>query len=186
MRFYFDIEKTLAAAGHVLKVNRGRMNYMNLLKTLYVADRQAFIKWQRTVTGDAPESRPNGPVLRKVLELLNGDGGAVQSSWNEFISERDDYTVRLLKAPNEGCLSERERVVLNEANTRFGTTPFNQLVRAVHNHQHFPEWKHPRPKGHEPIDFAHVLRSGANMSDSEIRAVSHELDHLRQMKSRLA
>ena len=48
------------------------MSYMKLIKLLYLADREALLRWGRPITFDAYVSMDRGPVLSSVLDLING------------------------------------------------------------------------------------------------------------------
>ena len=52
MHFHFDFDKTLQAAGVLLDADDKRMEYMRLLKLLYVTDRESLAETGRTLTGD--------------------------------------------------------------------------------------------------------------------------------------
>jgi len=50
--FIFQFHKTLQAAAYILQASGGRMNYANLLRLLYIADRECLAEEGDTITGD--------------------------------------------------------------------------------------------------------------------------------------
>jgi len=55
----FNEAKATQAAALLLKLRGGRMNYMKLIKLLYLVDRTALIRWGRPVTFDSYCSMPH-------------------------------------------------------------------------------------------------------------------------------
>ena len=52
MHFRFDFDKTLQAAGVLLDADDNHMEFMRLVKLLYIADRELLATTGRTLTGD--------------------------------------------------------------------------------------------------------------------------------------
>ena len=53
MRMRFNEKKATQAAARFLRLCKGCMNYMKLIKLLYIADREALLRWGRPITTDA-------------------------------------------------------------------------------------------------------------------------------------
>src|SRR5262245_59190004 len=106
IRFAFDERKAAAAAGYLLSLEGKRMNYMRLLKLLYLAERQSLATLGRPIIGDTPFSFDQGPVLSRVYDLIkaNKPGGP----WGECIERDSRYEVRLKAVPDLGALSDAE------------------------------------------------------------------------------
>jgi hypothetical protein len=70
--FYLDIRKTVQAIGVLLDV-RGieRLEYIAIIKLLYIADRESWKETGASITGDVPCAMKNGPVLRGVYDPVN-------------------------------------------------------------------------------------------------------------------
>ena len=71
MERLFDEKKATQAAACFLKLADGGLNYMVLIKDLYLADRQALAGWGRSITNDKYYSMKCGPVLSNVLDQIN-------------------------------------------------------------------------------------------------------------------
>jgi len=48
------------------------MNYLKLMKLLYLADRESMRRNGRPISGDRYVSMDHGPVLSQTLNLING------------------------------------------------------------------------------------------------------------------
>src|SRR5580700_367699 len=82
--FPLKIEKTIQAIG-VLFRHDGvrRMNYMRLLKLLYIADREAVKETGRPITGGPLMAMERGPVLQEVYDLIRGQHAAMPF-WDRY------------------------------------------------------------------------------------------------------
>ena len=144
------------------------MSYMKLIKMLYLADRQSLIETGYPITGDRPVSMDRGPVLSRVLDLINWGGSSV---WQRFISPSHDYDIDLLEPAGTDELSPYEVEVLHSINERFGGLDRWALVRYTHT---LPEWVDPAGAAVE-IDPRVILRE-AGKSDEEIQEIASQVD----------
>lgn len=84
MNFPFNFAKTLQAAGVLLGFANDRMEYMRLLKLLYIADREILAETNRPITGDRVVAMKHGPVLSRTYDIIKGES-AWSSEWSEYI-----------------------------------------------------------------------------------------------------
>lgn len=90
------------------------MSYMKLIKLLYLADREALLRFGCPITTDRYVSMDRGPVLSRVLNLITEEREpASQSLWTTAISEPDHYGVRLNKDIEPEELSDAEIELLD-------------------------------------------------------------------------
>lgn len=144
IRFRFDERKATAAAALLLELAGGTMEYLRLLKLLYIADREALDALGRPITGDKFVSMKHGPVLsqtynlikRVVLPQLPGGG----SPWVEHIEGVGRYRVHLKKHPGVGALSEAETAVLAKVFQLYRDHDVWTLRDETHT---LPEWEDP-------------------------------------------
>lgn len=167
IQFQFDIEKTVQATAFLLKLNSGHMNYMGLLKMLYIADRKSFERMNSPITGDVYFSLDYGPVLSGVYDLIKGNelGRSTARNpltvWRQFISTREqnykataNYEVFLTNDPGVGDLCEEEERILGNVFSTFGRLDPFAVADWTHG---LPEWEKP-PKGSRlPISVEHIL-----------------------------
>lgn len=171
MRLRFNELKATQAAARLLVARGGRMSYMKLLKLLYIADREALLRWGRPITGDAFYSLDHGPVLSRTLTLINeGAAPGETSEWVDHISVPDGYSVTLLKDPGDGALCEAEVDLLAEIFQKFGHLNRWDIVKLTHS---FPEWQDPHGSSIR-IDSRDILEAGGK-TDRQIAAIEEEL-----------
>ena len=139
--FVFDEMKATQAACYLLTLNAGQMNYMKMIKLLYLADRKFITDWNNTITTDSYVSMDNGPVTSKIYDLIKASKTDNGSYWASLI-QTDEYNVVLKKEPAEyDRLSPMEMEVLADVNTRFSGCSEWDLVDYCH--KHLPEWQDP-------------------------------------------
>ena len=135
--FRFNLVKTVQAAAVVLRATRAkRMNYMKLLKLLYICDRESIRDTGRPITGDIVCAMKRGPVLSRTLDLIKGTD-LHAGEWESFI-ERDNYHAVLAHDPGRDQLSRYEASKLDEVARRYEACDEWQMVEETHT---FPEWK---------------------------------------------
>jgi len=171
----FNEKKTTQAAARFLALADGRMNYMLLIKLLYLLDRRALSQWGRPVTGDDYFSMKYGPVLSEVLDLITDMPDPTGASyWAKHISDPVHYVVELTVDPGDDELSEAEEEVIEAIFKKFGG--YNQFDLATRLHQMLEEW-HPVEHGRIPITYGDILKA-IKKPPEEIAAIEEELSSL--------
>ena len=85
----FNLDKTIQAAAYLLKQEpECRMNYMRLLKMLYIANRQSLKTRDVPICGDKAYAMKRGPVLSATLDLINGSDPS-SPQWSQTIEKLD-------------------------------------------------------------------------------------------------
>ncbi len=146
--------KIIQAIGVVgRQVGNHRMNYMRVLKLLYIADRESLAETGRQISGDKVVAMDRGPVLSGVLDLINGQHVESQT-WNRFIS-RDGYHIEVHTDPGVQELSQYEIEKLEEVAIRHRLDDEWVMVNKTHQ---FPEWaSNHEPGSSRPIPLADIL-----------------------------
>ena len=130
------------------------MSYMKLIKLLYLADREALLRWGCPITTDRYVSLDRGPVLSHVLNLITDETDPETSSiWARVISEPTKYEVHLNEEIQEEELSDAEIDLLNEIFREYGKMSRWDLVRITHD---LPEWVDPAGSA-IPISYRDIL-----------------------------
>lgn len=177
LNFKFNNAKTTEAAALLLKKNGGSMNYMKLIKLLYLIDRETLTRWGRPVTGDYYVSMKHGPVLSNVLDLINcGDDPSHESIWHKYITSPSDYSISLKKGeiPQLSELSKRERKVIDEIFEKYENADQWKMVDICHDL--LPEWED--PGGSSTLIRVEAILKAVKKTDAEIREIESEVDHL--------
>jgi uncharacterized phage-associated protein len=174
MRLAFNETKVTHATAYLLEFESKRMNYVKLIKLLYIADREALNRWGRPITTDCYVSMDKGPVLSKTFDLITeGREPGISSPWFEYISFPSNYEVSLIKDCPKDELSPAEENLLKEIYEQYGHMNQWQLVKHVHK---FDEWRDPHGSS-IPITYRDILRA-VNKTESEIKEISEELSQL--------
>ena len=153
MRFVFDERKAAQAASILLERAGGSMDYLKLIKLLYLADRVALIETESPITGDRYVSMKHGPTPCQVLELIMQEHPPEDSIWHSYVKRR--YFDALLCGQVESeQLSESNVALLNDIYEVYGKLRPSAVVSQT---QALPEWQDPSETS-IPIDPADILR----------------------------
>jgi len=183
MQHRFDETKTTQAAARFLRLAGGELNYMLLIKLLYMLDREALLRWGRPVTFDTFYSMYLGPMLSTVHDLVTEPPIPQEDSiWNEVISSPGNYSVKLMKEIGTERLSEAEDELIDQLFAKFGgpykDTPFD-LVNLLHST--LPEWKKVEKGERLPLAIKDILLAGKKSAE-DIQAIEDELEGLGIMR----
>src|SRR5260221_5786815 len=64
IKFSFNERKAVQAAGRLVANAGGEINYLALMKLLYLIDREALIRFGKPITGDKVVAMKHGPARR--------------------------------------------------------------------------------------------------------------------------
>jgi uncharacterized phage-associated protein len=141
-RFAFDEKKATQATALLITKSGGSINYMKLIKLLYLTNREAMSRWGRPVVPDGYYSLPHGPILSRVLGLINEQlRPGTASFWKEHITAPRDYTIQIAEDPGFDEFSPREISLINEVFLKYGHMNEWDLVEWCHSN--LKEWKDP-------------------------------------------
>ena len=175
MKPNFRVDKTTQAASLFLKLRTEKMSYMKLIKLLYLADREALIRWGRPISYDLYVSMDHGPVLSKTLNLINeSDVSDAQKYWSTYITAPlGDHEVNIIGDPGTDNLSEAEEELLNEIFSKYGKMSRWEIRDYVHT---LPEWIDPKGSA-IPIEYEDILlREGK--TEAETTSIKNEIEEL--------
>jgi uncharacterized phage-associated protein len=181
MHLQFDETKATQVAAYFLELRGGQMHYIKLIKLMYLADREALLRWGVPITRDRYVSMDNGPVLSTVLKLITED--RPKPVWSRFISAPlGEYEVKLLESAPTDSLSRAEEKLIREIFEAYG---YRNRWDLIDNVMHkLPEWQNPN-KSSIPIQIREILKAGGDTED-EIRVVLRELQSFANDEEKLA
>jgi len=190
IHFRYNPLKTFQAVALLLKLHGEPMNYMKLLKLLYMADRIALQSINQPISGDDYFSMDFGPVLSHVYDSIKKkDSGEQQEIWEKHISTRDhnylqtnNHNIWLLADPGDSKLSEAEEDIIKDVYAQYGK--LDQFYLAELTHRYFPEWKDPNG-GATPILVESVLKNVGKNAE-EIAEIEYEIAQERYLDRILA
>lgn len=138
MSWHFNPGKATQAAAYLLKLgNADRMNYLKVLKLLYLADRLSIREKGYPVTGDDVYAMDYGPVLTRVYDFIRARPRLGADVWAESF-RTDNYDLVLLSDPKIGDLSRHDIRILNKVFEEHHDVNGFDVSELTHD---FPEWQ---------------------------------------------
>ncbi|MBQ7538509.1 MAG: SocA family protein [Treponema sp.] len=139
-----SINKLIQIVFFILKRNNLSMNYMKLIKLLYLADRAALDAYGETITENSAVSMDQGPVLSELYDYIkNSKHDDAQRLWNNYFVKNKHSLDCINTDIDDGELCEYEESILEEIDNLYkDKTPW-QMVDLVHNVNVCPEWRDP-------------------------------------------
>lgn len=169
MNFNFNERRSTQAAAFLIRRNGNKLNYMKLIKLLYLVDREALIKWQQPITGDKYYSLPLGPVVSKILDKISsGPNPKSPDYWSSIIqiAQNDSYSVTTIDEPEYDELSKREIRLLEGLDDKFKA--YSQWDMVTYCHNNLPEWEDPNGSS-DQITIEDILKTSIkNGTDKEL------------------
>ncbi len=127
MRFVFNERKAAQAASILLERAGGSMDYLKLVKLLYLADRAALIETEGPITDDHYASMKHGPTPCQVLELILQEHPAEDSIWHRTV-KRQYFDVFLCGPVESEQLSQANVDLLNDTYETYGRLHLWQIA----------------------------------------------------------
>lgn len=181
----FNEAKTTQAAARLIREAGGTLNYMVLIKMLYLADRESLLRRGRPITWDAFKSMRYGPVLSRVHDLITEQSDPSDHEfWKSFVSDPCDWSVKLLDDPGEGKLSASEKGFLDWAFAECASFVNRPFDLAKKFHKEFPEVIEIEKGKQAPLYFRDILEKN-HVPENEMNAILSEIDSLKEMESAL-
>lgn len=169
LKFNFNERRSTQAAAFLIRRNGNKLNYMKLIKLLYLVDRTALIKWQQPITGDTYYSLPYGPIVSKILDKISsGPNPESPDYWSSIImkSQDDSYSVTTIDETEYDELSKREIRLLEGLDDKFKA--FSPWDMVAYCHENLPEWKDPNGSN-DQITIQDILKTSIrNGTDEEL------------------
>ena len=116
------------------------MNYMRLLKLLYIADRESLEEAGCSITGSRAVAMERGPVLEDVYNLIRGTQLHADRWAEHFHSE--NYHLVMHDDPGMTCLTKFIANKLTQISDRYKGNDEWEMVDITHQ---FPEWINNNP-----------------------------------------
>jgi uncharacterized phage-associated protein len=178
----FDEHRAAQAASILLERAGGSMDYLKLVKLLYLADRAALIETEMTITLDHYASMKHGPTPCQVLELILQEHPAEDSIWHRYV-KRQYFDALLCGRAESNQMSKSNVDMLNDIYETYGKLRHSQVVSLT---QALPEWQDPGDVDASiPIDPTAILRF-AGYSEYVIGLATDNAEAIYQMRTQLA
>lgn len=161
--------KLFQTVAFILSHNNNSLDYYNLIKECYIADRTSIDKTGFPITGDKYLSMHRGPVLEGLYSFIknkNNDKSA-QLEWNKFFKV-DDHKISLLNNNLEtDKLSEFEEDILKNVCNQFKDYSYKDMKDYAHQEGRFPEWESVEKEVSKPIEMKDIMHA-LNFSKEDI------------------
>lgn len=168
----FNEKKATQVASAFLRFAGGTLNYMKLIKLMYLAERAALIRFGRPITWDSYFSLRHGPVLSTVLDIISEKPNPKEKSfWAEYVSAQKRYSVSLIKDCPPTQLSSADESVITQVYKDYGSYSEWDLVELLHSI--LPEWKDPKGSAFQ-ISYEDILRAGGKQQN-EIKDIENKI-----------
>ena len=172
IRFTFNERKAVQVAGRLITQSGGEMNYLALMKLLYLIDRAALLRFGQPITGDKIVAMKHGPVLSRIYDRVSQKKQHLpESYWHSFIPRPNAYvfTVKFSGVPDISALSEAEVALIDEVFSKHRDKSEWELVEFTHR---LPEWRDPATTS-VPIPYEDILKAGG-AKKATIEAIADE------------
>lgn len=169
--FIFNERKATQAAAFFVKKAGGEINYMKLIKLLYLADRESLKRWGFPIAGGRYVSMDNGPVTSPIYDAVKSE--AAFPVWKSCF-RKAGYDLCLVSEPEPDDLSRADLEVLEFIERQFCAK--NEWELVLYTHQHCPEWADPQGSS-IPILPDEILQK-VGKTEAEIEAIGKELAKL--------
>jgi uncharacterized phage-associated protein len=178
IRFTFNEEKATQAAAKLIELRGGKLDVLELLKLLYLLDREALLRWGRPVTGDEYFALKHGPILSRVYDLTKGKLKG-SGYWNDHIKKTGERLTLTQDVP-EDEFSDRESELIEEIARKYTGVGKWELRDFTHT---LKEWSDPGT-GRRPIYVEQILLAG-NATWDEIKEIDDSTTDLFFLKRAL-
>ena len=161
--------KLVQIVNYILAKYDYRLNYMKLIKLIYIADRVCLDRYCFAISGDTYRSMKNGPVLENLYNCIKNNNSQYQKEWNKFF-DKDGYDlIAKTKSDYYGETSKAEREIIDDIDEKYHNKDEWYLVDEVHK---FPEWNKEAETNNTStvIEKADILKS-LGRTDSEINEI---------------
>lgn len=168
------------AAFFLLKTKDRSMDYLKLMKLLYLSDRNSFRQHGFSISEDEMFSMEKGPVLSHTWNLMKGSCPYAPKGWSSLISPIEEFQVSLLDSGInvDGLLelSRSDEEIMDSVWKEFGHLNYKKLVDYTHN---LPEWEDPGKSSHpitldtlfKALDFSDTQAGELKKQIAEQRAI---------------
>lgn len=181
----FREDKATAVAALFIKNAGGELEYLKLLKLMYLAERESLRAMSTSITGDTFYSMKRGPVMSATYDLIKDDEAWLDfdhENWTRTIEPPAGFKVRLkaeFDAPS--VLSDFEMQLVDHIWDDFKDVDQWDLVDWMH--ETFPEWKNTTSR--TPIELGDIFRAlGFDESETGARILlQRELARLERLLS---
>ncbi len=155
MNFPVNERKASQAAARLIDKSGGPIDYLRLIKLIYLSDRESILRRGIPIVGGHYFSMRKGPTIGEVMDFVNQRNA---EQWAEMISPRFGNEIRLQSCPNFDSLSKSEMEILDLAVAQHAHRTTDELVDWCH--ENCEEYENVPVHHRKPIEVEAILRAG--------------------------
>ncbi len=184
--YFNDRRAGQVVAYFALKNDNKCINYMKVVKLVYLADRESIARFGAPILDDDVRySMPHGPVNSYTKDFLSGDVETEGTEWATYVSDKENHELSAICDENDEFdeLSPADKVCLDAVWDKFGHMSGWQLRNWTHDSKNIPEWEDPNG-GATLIPLERIMRICAveNSSSQAEELQSLQIAHLKLLK----
>ena len=180
MNFPVNTRKATAAIARLIEKSGADVDYLRIVKLIYLADRTSILRRGIPIVGGHYYSMRKGPTISEVMDFVKQRNAP---SWKETISVLKGHALNLIGKPNYNSLTAPELEILDEVVAEHFTMSTEDLVHWCHSN--CPEYDKVNFWKRNPIDVENILRKSGK-SEAQIQKISNRAKELDELKSILA
>lgn len=139
-----EIKKLIQIVFFILKQNDLKLNYMKLVKILYLSDREALDTCGESITENNAVSMDQGPVLVELYNYIkNNYSDDSQLLWNRYFKKEEYNLICINTDISNDEICDFEKDILTNIEKKYHDVSVWNIVKLVHNPKICPEWKDP-------------------------------------------
>ena len=138
----FDVATAAQSAAFFIRSEGGRIDYLKLVKLMYLAERESMEKYDKPFFYDVFYNMDHGPIPSTVMDLINGE--IEHPVWSMYVGDRVLDEVESRNSFELDHLSSAEMGILKDLKKKFAKK--NGFEMAIWTHDHCSEWQPPKGK----------------------------------------
>lgn len=175
MNFPINGKKATQATARLIdQSGGGPIDYLRLVKLIYLSDRESILKRGVPIVGGHYFSMRKGPTIGEVMDFVNQRNA---EQWADTISPLFGHEIRLQDCPSFESLSKSEMEILDRTVAHHAHRTTDELVQWCH--ENCKEYENVPPHRRKPIQVEAILRAGGKSS----RAIQKVLSDARELEA---
>jgi uncharacterized phage-associated protein len=179
MNFGVQSIKATQSVARLIEQSGGEIDYLRLVKLVYLADRKSIVKRGVPIIGGQYLSMKLGPTISEVMDFV---GMRNAPGWKTQISPRYGNTLKLNAPAVVDELAPAEIQILDSVVKEYAELNTDGLVAWCHDH--CPEYED-LASGRRPISVEAIL-GAAGKDEEQIEKLVKEADSLARLEAAFA
>ncbi len=175
MYFPVNERKAADAVARLIEKSGADVDYLRIMKLMYLADRVAITTRGIPIVGGHYFSMRKGPAISEVMNFVNRQNVA---KWKTLISPRKGNALNLLAKPDYESLSDPEIEILDAVVSEHFGRSTDDLVQWCH--QHCAEYKEVSFWARKPIEIEEIMEA-ENKSPAQIEKIVARANELQEL-----